>query len=86
MPTLVLRNVPVELHGKLKAAAAAHHRSMTQEAIVALSAVLDDPVPQARPSTEEILAWLEGEVWPCLSADRRTPDQIIGYDEHGLPG
>jgi plasmid stability protein len=36
MPTLVLRNVPEALHGKLKAAAAAHHRSMTQEAIMAL--------------------------------------------------
>lgn len=86
MPTLVLRNVPVELHGKLKAAAAAHHRSMTQEAIVALSAVLDTPVPQAKPSTEETLAWLKCEVWPRLNDDHRTPDQIIGYDAYGLPG
>ena len=86
MPTLVLRNVPVELHGKLKAAAAAHHRSMTQEAIIVLSAVLDTPVLQAKPSTEETLAWLKGEVWPRLNADQRTPEQIIGYDAHGLPG
>lgn len=86
MPTLVLRNVPVELHGKLKAAAAAHHRSMTQEAIVALSIVLDTPVAQAKPSTQETLAWLRDEVWPRLNVDRRTPDEIVGYDAHGLPG
>jgi plasmid stability protein len=86
MPTLVLRNVPETLHSKLKTAAAAHHRSMTQEAIVALGTALDVPSPQAKPSVEDTLAWLDAEVWPCLNDDPRTPDQIIGYDAHGLPG
>ncbi|MCK9387347.1 MAG: type II toxin-antitoxin system VapB family antitoxin [Sulfuritalea sp.] len=86
MPTLVLRNVPTELHGKLKAAAAAHHRSMTQEAIVALSAAMGASAPQAKPSTEATLAWLDAMVWPRLTDDNRTPDQIVGYDVHGLPG
>jgi plasmid stability protein len=86
MPTLVLRNVPGELHSKLKAAAAAHHRSMTQEAIVALGAALNVSAPQAKPSAEETLAWLNAEVWPCLNNDPRSPEQIIGYDAHGLPG
>jgi plasmid stability protein len=85
MPTLVLRNVPGELHGKLKAAAAAHHRSMTQEAIVTLSAALGAGVPRARPSAEETLAWLNAEVWPRLNDDQRTPEQIVGYDADGLP-
>lgn len=86
MPTLVLRNVPGELHSKLKAAAAAHHRSMTQEAIVALGAALDMPTREARPSAEETLAWLNAEVWPRLNDDPRSADQIIGYDANGLPG
>ena len=86
MPTLVLRNVPGELHSKLKAAAAAHHRSMTQEAIVALGAAFDIPAPQAKPSVEETLAWLNTDVWPRLNDDPRSPEQIIGYDAHGLPG
>lgn len=34
----------------------------------------------------EGLAWLEAVVWPTLNDDSRTPDQIVGYDEHGLPG
>jgi len=33
MPTLVLRNVPDDLYGRLKQAAADHRRSMAQEAI-----------------------------------------------------
>jgi plasmid stability protein len=85
MPTLVLRNVPGELHGKLKAAAAAHHRSMTQEAIVTLSAALGAGVPPVKPSADETLAWLNAEVWPRLNDDQRTPEQIVGYDAHGLP-
>lgn len=85
MPTLVLRNVPETLHGKLKAAAAAHHRSMTQEAIVALNTMLDMPIPPARQPTADILAWLDADVWPCLTDDARTADQIVGYDDHGLP-
>ena len=86
MPTLVLRNVPIELHGRLKSAAAAHHRSMTQEAIVTLSAALGTWAPQARPSPDETLACLEDEVWSRPNDDPRTSDQIIGYDAHGLPG
>lgn len=86
MPTLVLRNVPEALHSKLKAAAAAHHRSMTQEAIVALGAAMDVAAPQEKPSVAETLAWLNAEVWPRLNNDPRIPDQIIGYDAHGLPG
>lgn len=33
MPDLLIRNVPPELHARLKAAASAHRRSLTQEAI-----------------------------------------------------
>lgn len=36
MSTLVLKNVPEQLHERLKAQAAEHRRSLTQEAIVVL--------------------------------------------------
>ena len=42
--------------------------------------------PQAEPSPEATLAWLDAVVWPRLTDDNRTPDQIVGYDVHGLPG
>ena len=40
MPAIVLKSVPETLHNRLKRAAAAHRRSLTQEAIVLLEAAL----------------------------------------------
>ena len=37
MPSLVIKNLPEEIHVKLKAQAVRHHRSMTGEAIAILS-------------------------------------------------
>ena len=36
MPALVIKDLPVELHRRLKDDAVRHHRSMTQQAIVIL--------------------------------------------------
>jgi plasmid stability protein len=36
MPALVIKDLPVDLHRRLKDDAAQHHRSMTQQAIVIL--------------------------------------------------
>jgi len=36
MPSLVIKNLPEEVHQKLKQQAARHHRSMTKEAIAIL--------------------------------------------------
>ena len=36
MPALVIKDLPVELHRRLKEDAAQHHRSMTQQAIFIL--------------------------------------------------
>lgn len=85
MPTLVLRNVPEHLHEKLKAAAAAHHRSMTQEAIATLSTGLGEPLAAKRPSVPVTLAWLQREVWPHVRATDVSEDEILGYGDDGLP-
>lgn len=46
--TITLKNVPDELHERLKAAAVSHRRSINNEAIVCLEAVLGgQPVPVA---------------------------------------
>ncbi len=85
MPTLVLRNVPDELYAWLKQAAAAHHRSMNQEAIVALKAALQVNPPVVKPSWEATRQWLSDEVWSRPVLDGRAVDEILGYDDHGLP-
>ncbi len=43
MPDILIRNVPPELHARLKAAAAAHRRSLTQEAIQIIEENLSPP-------------------------------------------
>jgi plasmid stability protein len=42
MPGLVIKDLPKELHRRLKARAAASHRSMGREALVILREALDD--------------------------------------------
>jgi len=44
MPALVIKNLPEELHRRLKEDAGRHHRSMTQEAI----AILDQGLHRVR--------------------------------------
>jgi len=84
MPTLVLRNVPDDLYGRLKQAASDHRRSMAQEAIVTLQSGLDGALDGwRRPSVEESLDWLKAEVWTLPVLDRRTDDQILGYNSDG---
>lgn len=84
MPTLVLRNVPDDLYLRLKEAAANHRRSMTQEAIVFLQAGLAGVQEQPpKPTAEESLQWLKRELWSLPVLDRRSDDEILGYNEHG---
>jgi hypothetical protein len=45
MPDLLIRNLPTELHARLKASAAAHRRSVTQETIATLERGLSSPEP-----------------------------------------
>ena len=71
MPDLLVRNVPPALHAQLKAAAALHRRSVTQEAIaiideklrgasVAVPVRLPEPIKPRRPITmEETLRYIE---------------------------
>ncbi|NNE63217.1 MAG: Arc family DNA-binding protein [Gammaproteobacteria bacterium] len=56
MPSLVIKNLPEELHVKLKEQAARHHRSMTREAI----AILSDGVGQM--NTREMPAPYRGRI------------------------
>lgn len=41
MASLVIKDLPADLHARLKAQAAKHHRSMTKEAVSLLEAALD---------------------------------------------
>lgn len=86
MNTLVLRQVPDVLYRRLKAAAAAHRRSMNQEAILALEAGLPGSPMAQRPTLDESRCWLEQQVWTLPLLDERSSEEILGYGDDGLCG
>lgn len=90
MSALTLRDLPEDLHAFLKADAAANHRSFNKQVIVALDAYrnskLRDDQPRLTPEqkiarTREIQAQIRAQ----MIHEPRTDDEILGYDENGLP-
>ena len=68
MPDVLIRNLPPVLHARLKAAAAAHKRSVAQETIAAIEAglsatarpALPEPLKPSRPITmKETLLFID---------------------------
>jgi plasmid stability protein len=76
MPDLLIRNLPPALQARLKAAAAAHRRSLTQEAIRIIEAGLASSYqrPVARPLPEPIK----------LKGPPLTNEQILAMIDEGL--
>ena len=87
MPTLTLRDVPVDLHLWLKQQAGAHRRSLNQEVILQLDALRKLPVPgldaQARLDRIRSIAQRASDmpVW-----DQRPEADILALGADGLPG
>jgi len=42
MPAVIVRDIPVEMHRRLKATALQHHRSMNREVLAILEQTLED--------------------------------------------
>lgn len=85
MPNLTLRDVPEDLHAWLKEEAAAHHRSINKQVIALLEAMRSTgPVRARRASAEEILE-IGRRAARLPVRDRRSEDEILGYDDEGLP-
>lgn len=85
MADLTLRDVPRDLHRWLKRQAEAHHRSLNKEAIALLEASRkNEPATAPRPNAEELMA-IGRRCAALPELDPRSADDIIGYDENGLP-
>ena len=50
MPSLVIKDFPESLHGRLRAEAAQHHRSLTRQVIYLLEKVCGQPQPATNPA------------------------------------
>ena len=85
MASMTLRDVPDDLHRWLKQQARAHHRSVNKEAIAALESVRrQNPAEMPKPTVEEIMA-IAQRLSSLPELDSRSAEEIIGYDENGIP-
>lgn len=87
MATLTLRDVPDDLHDWLKRQAEVHHRSVNKEVLALLETLRGQPGAVWSPE-ERYQRLMEisrsGAARPVL--DTRSEDEILGYDENGVPG
>lgn len=79
MTTITLKNIPDELHERLKESAVLHHRSMNKEIIARLEAQLMPPRQNAETKLAEIRALRQR--LPL----RATPEEIGELKREGRP-
>jgi plasmid stability protein len=85
MPNVTLRDVPAELHHWLKQRAADHHRSVNKDVIALLDGTRKGTTsPAPRATFEDIMA-ISHRAARLPVRDRRSEDEILGYDRDGIP-
>lgn len=84
MPTdMLIKQMPEDLKSWIADEARRHHRSMNKEAVALLETVRAQRAGPARAAEGDIHAVLKRfRALPVL--DRRTADEILGYDDTGL--
>ncbi len=90
MSVMTLREIPDDLQEFLRADAAANHRSMNKQVIVALDEYRARRLAEQprRLTLEEKLARtreIQKEIAALPVLDTRSADEILGYDQWGLP-
>lgn len=81
---MLIKQMPDELKAWIAAEALRHHRSMNKEAVALLEMARAQRSGQPRADGRDIDAMLARfRALPDL--DRRTADEILGYDNTGLP-
>ena len=91
MAALTLRDIPEYLQDFLRMDAAANHRSLNKQAIVALDEYRKmrlQAAPARRKTPEEkraVTDKIAAEFAALPVLDNRSADEILGYDENGLP-
>lgn len=83
--TLTIQDIPDDLYSWLQQQAAGHSRSLSKEVIAVLESCRPAPArPRRKPTVEEIMAIAHRcSALPVL--DGRSADEIVGYDENGIP-
>lgn len=85
MPTdMLIKQMPDDLKAWIAAEALRHHRSMNKEALAQLEAARALRAARPHANGREIDVLL-ARFRALPELDRRTADEILGYDAHGLP-
>lgn len=88
MNAITLR-LPEPLQTRLRSVAAANHRSINKQALVLIEQALAVFAPEPPPDDSQVrftaLMRIAKEFRELPVLDARTPDEILGYDEFGLP-
>jgi len=79
MTTITLKNIPEDLHERLKESATQHHRSLNKEIIARLEAQLMPPKPDAEQKLAEIRALRQ------RTAVYAVPEEIDALKQEGRP-
>jgi len=97
MPTLLIRDLPLDLHQWLREDAQAHHRSANRHTIALLESVrtrgantnnaAGNDTPARHDATLATLAAIQRKIAAgrVAGAPELSNEAAIGYDEHGLP-
>jgi plasmid stability protein len=90
MAAITLR-LPDPLQIQLRHAAAANHRSINKQALVLIEQALSSaaPAPPPQDASQAMLIALMAIVDTArqqpLLLDTRSENEILGYDDHGIP-
>jgi antitoxin VapB len=85
MPAITLRDVPAELHAWIEAQARLHGRAIGTEAVELLDRQRRVVHGARRRITAQQMLAIGERVARAPALDERSPDEILGYDENGLP-
>ena len=94
MTALTIRNVPTDIVDWLKDLAQQHHRSVNRQVVALFSewksrmALANEPVLTTSNNARFALLQSAAKDFAAVAAaspDKRTADQILGYDDLGLP-
>lgn len=81
---MLIKQMPDDLKAWIAAEARRHHRSMNKESLMLLETVRAQRVGRPRAEKGEIEVML-ARFRALPDIDRRTADEILGYDANGLP-
>ncbi|MGZ8219849.1 FitA-like ribbon-helix-helix domain-containing protein [Methylomagnum sp.] len=87
MTVMTLRDIPDDLHAWLRSRATVHGRTPDKEAIALLEEIKGRSGPQALTPDQrrEAIERISRHSATLPKLDHRSPDDILGYDENGLP-